>query len=123
MNNEWGTVCSDSWESVDATVVCRQLGYSTDGQNHLTLCAAFDYTIMSAVCFTPTGAVAFINAYFGADDGPIHLGRVECSGSESHLFDCPRKSFVNCYSGHGGAGVRCQGECPSSLHVTIVLLL
>ena len=89
-DNTWGTVCDDAWGPDDASVVCRQLGFS------------------------PQLAVAFNQAAFGQGTGPILLDDVGCVGTESRLADCPNAGIGNNNCGHSeDAGVRCQAATPS----------
>ena len=121
MNNVWGTVCDDSWGNTDATVVCRQLGFSTIGSG---LYEVLLLLYFSLIMLLSTDAVAFSRAHFGAGTVTIYLDDVGCTGSETNLIDCSRSSTVTCYSGHSeDAGVRCQGNLEFAVLVYTYKLL
>ena len=87
----WGTVCNDAWDILDATVVCRELGYTTAVQAYRA----------------------------GNGSGQIWYDNVACNGYETRLVDCQSNGLAshNCFH-FLDAGVACAGE--SGTHVVQV---
>ena len=83
IDQQWGTVCDDLFDATDASVVCRQLGYSRYSKiSFNTSCCCF-------IFFTSfLDATAFSNARFGPGTGPIHLDNVACTGTETQITEC-----------------------------------
>ena len=68
-NGEWGTVCNTNWNYHTALVACRTAGFN------------------SAVR-------AVLNAsYYGRGVGDVLLDNIQCTGSESALWDCSRSRW------------------------------
>ena len=109
----WGTVCDDEWDQNDANVACRQLGYSDRGKNkYLSSCRGYSFTLVGAKAVTSEGSrpPRAVDLY-GRGTGTIFLDDLECSGNESNLFECIRKS--NCQHDED-AGLVCQNDGESS---------
>ena len=94
-NSQWNTVCDDSWDINDATVVCQQLGYR--------------------------GAVtAHQSAHFGQGSGQILLDDLRCTGREASLLECSH-SGINVHNcGHSeDASVTCECDFCFWMHATV----
>uniref|UniRef100_K1QMN9 Neurotrypsin n=1 Tax=Magallana gigas TaxID=29159 RepID=K1QMN9_MAGGI len=86
-NNEWGTLCDDSWDSMAASVVCFMLGFSREN------------------------AIPKPSAYFGQGRGRIWMDDIVCQGTERDLFHCNKSSVGTHNCGHSeDAGVICSLE-------------
>ncbi|KAJ8034625.1 Neurotrypsin [Holothuria leucospilota] len=95
-NNEWGTICDNGWDLVDATVACREIGYRV---------ALFTHR----------------QAFSGKGSGFIWLTNVQCNGNESSLTECKHEIFaepqcshhqdVGVLCGELQLGVRYDGRC------------
>jgi len=84
-DGEWGTVCHDWFGDVDATVVCRMLGYATGTSR---CCGAF-----------------------GRGSGRIWLDLVHCNGDELSIFDCEARPLGENDCAHSqDVGVSCTGQ-------------
>ena len=84
----WGTICDDDWDTNDAQVVCRQLGF-------------------------PPASRAIGSASFGEGSGYILLDDVDCDGGEAFIENCISRGFQQHNCGHSeDASVECSSTIP-----------
>ncbi|XP_071835447.1 scavenger receptor cysteine-rich domain superfamily protein-like isoform X1 [Apostichopus japonicus] len=82
VNNQWGSICADNWDSKDAKVFCNQLGgYPV---NLETCCYSYQQASLS-----------------------VFMADVQCSGNETYMMDCVHSTDHSC-SQQSVVGVRCQ---------------
>ncbi|XP_077862611.1 lysyl oxidase homolog 3A-like [Saccoglossus kowalevskii] len=90
-DGKWGTVCGDSWNMASANVICRELGFGTAKE------------------------ISLSSDTYGQGTRNVWLDKVNCTGDENSIFDCPHSTWnyagesLNGFCTHANdAGVVCH---------------
>ena len=86
-NGQWGTVCNYGWDDIDASIVCKQLGFGSSGT-----------------------AILDVQVY-GPGTGRVLLSNVMCSNNDTTLSSCAHLGvgIAACRCNHHkDAGVTCN---------------
>ena len=82
----WGGVCQTGWDIQDATVICRQLGYT------YALAATYD------------------NSFGSSLNSRAWISDLACRGEEGTILDCPYTGWNVACSTDQRAGIVCSGK-------------
>ncbi|XP_064384592.1 deleted in malignant brain tumors 1 protein-like isoform X4 [Halichondria panicea] len=93
-NHTYGTICGDGWSNAEASVVCKQLGFSS------------------------YGAVPLTRGQFGTLMPPDILASTECRGNEESLLQCNYSTDTSGCDRFNDAGVACQNITEENTNTT-----
>ena len=83
-DDQWGTICDDSWDIKEGNVVCRQLG-------------------------SPKALRVFRGSNHSEGAGSLWLNGLTCSGNESHIYQCKHGGWGDNNCTHkNDASVKCR---------------
>ena len=103
INDQWGTVCDQMWDVLDAAVVCRQLGLNYTGKLQM-----ISSKVLIPLRLSSSVLEALPRASFGEGIGRIWLHNVQCTGSEDTILNCTSRFDETSSCTHAqDAGVSC----------------
>ncbi|XP_011673150.1 scavenger receptor class A member 5-like [Strongylocentrotus purpuratus] len=80
-DDQWGSICDNTWFGDDASVACRQMGL---------------------------GNVKYAYQDYGPGQGPVHLDDVDCRGTEMYITTCQKGDWGVNNCGHDSdVGMSC----------------
>ena len=88
--NLWGLIAETGWGDHDAEVVCRQLGYLTEGAALKSVALHHCIILFSMLTI---GAVSYGDSHFGKPNKTIQASDVTCLGDEKALTECSLTTY------------------------------
>ena len=106
-SGRWSLVCYDSWDTNDAKVICRQLGFNVEGKFTLHDDCFFQLPSLNSSMYIQCagGSVVAIDTRVGRDQPSTFITIVDCVGNEESISQCPQDNNGVCLN--TGAGVIC----------------